>query len=628
MLWLGLVLAVEQGLIVVSRKKQWKAQLNRWQFRKRLSKEDAAQILYLLQEAGTNGVQRRVLFNHIPKRIEDIDSYIRKSDLVKSREELLEYLVLEDRSPYITCEDGSHDQPFSGSSNDVVPTAAAVDARTTYYNPSHNPEVTQAWHATIPATYTADAPPTTPVRTVQNTLAGPSPQQGPAAFSFQIPIQPAGTAMDRQSSNSSMDFEKIPHVEDVESLSSDSSAGEDPWSSSPADDHQPGPTHSQIAAFDMNGPGPHADAAVHVRIPQDALPNAMAYQVDPARLNGLLSNSPLQTHLSAETLTARINGMFCSIDAVGSDASSQRRVAMFLRHCCGAIIYRGQEYYNESRSSVAEAVAVFVEILRENPWDALTTLNNMLALLAQYGHRIAIHDILKAVEPAVSNYMEENHRPLFSIVVQQVMRFMIEIPEVGIKPDYDVESLVKMEDQARASFDDHPEFSLSAAYIHAWVLLEMKRGAEALKMLSDQRPECEEVFGYGQFQTICWIATSARAYAAIGQYKMAANTYRDVAGRIGQYFSPSHPQYWDSRYRQAIFDMNVIDDCVDAERKRQGYVNVARSLKATLLWRAEHLGGPNPLTLQNLKACGRVLEKLGKADRYPTFDQVVSIKLP
>ena len=155
----------------------------------------------------------------------------------------------------------------------------------------------------------------------------------------------------------------------------------------------------------------------------------------------------------------------------------------------------------------------------------------------------------------------------------------------------------------------------------------MKRYPEALKKLSDRRAECEEAFDYGQFQTICWIATLARAYAMNDKNRAAVNTYRDVAGRIFRIFTPSHPQYCDSIYRLACFDKRVIDESQDRESQQRGWLSVARTMQRTLAWRAEELGRVNPQTIQNFKALRKVLMKLERASETTTFDEVLMTEL-
>jgi hypothetical protein len=364
--------------------------------------------------------------------------------------------------------------------------------------------------------------------------------------------------------------------------------------------------------------------------PPDVLPNAMIHQIDARLMNDLLSNSPVQTDLSPQALNELINGMFCKVESIGRDDDARARVAVFLRHCCAAIIYYGQQeqrYQHDRWLSISRAVNVFSEIMCKHPWDTLTTLNHMRCLLGQYGHKVVVQDILKQIDHAVSTFREQDQQSMFASVIQTVLNFMMVIPAVGNKPNYNIDDLRQMEERAWLCFEGREEFGLSATYMHAWALLEMKRNALALRKLSEFRPACEEVFGYGQCQTISWIATLARAHAYVGQNKMAANTYRDVAGRIAYYFDEWHPQFWDSRYRQACFDMRVINDFEDQHAQRQGWLHVAQTLRNTLLNKAQLLGRPNPETLQNLKACEVVLRKLKKIEGSATFEQVMAIDL-
>lgn len=543
--------------------------MSRWQFRKRLNREDAAHILHLLNEAEQLGVKRRVFFNQSEKTKDDIQAYIRKTNLVNSPEDLLQHLELDERSPYITWDDEDGIQePSKGSLSPIG----------------------------------------------GNFWAGPNTDSQDGNGDHLI------------SPGSSAGYIDVPPVEGVESMPSDSPADEE---ESP---NEQGAIVGNNSQEQDSSPllylaEPFTDSDRDRLFPSEPFPNTMAQQVDWQGLNGLLSNSPLQTHTSAEALAQRIDAMFCRMEAVGRDAAAQGRVAIFLRHCCTAAIYGGQVYPHQRAASITDAVNAFRQILFQSPWDSLTTLNNMYALLGMYGHRIIVLDILNAARGAVDQYIEVHGHANFAVVVRSVLHFMTTIPETGERPSYQIDSLAQMEQQARACFADHPEFALSAAYVHAWGLLEMKYSAEALRKLNELRIECEEVFDYGQFQTICWLATLARAYAANGRNKMAANTYRDVAGRIARYFNTSHPQYWDSVYRQACFDRRVIDEFNDVNRQRQGWLNVAQTMQHTLKWRVDVLGDFNPQSLQNFRALRGVLIKLERVNESATLEQILNIDL-
>lgn len=567
--------------------------MSRWQFRKRLNKEDAAHILHLLDDAEQLGVKRKVFFNQFEKTKDDIQAYIRKTNLVKSPEELLQYLDLEERSPYITWVDEDRNEDAFNSSNGVPSPAAGT------FDPF------ERWSPPEAGEFQSD-------REMSLEILPPN-------FEHEHGDQLI-------SSGSSAGFVIVPPVEGVESLPSDSPADEEespPETEAFMRNDSQGPDSSPL----LDLPGPYTNSDRDQLFPNEPFPNTMAQWVDWQGINGLLSNSPLQTHLSPEALAQRIDAMFCKMEAVGRDAVARLQVAIFLRHCCAATIYGGQDYPLQRAASIGDAVNAFRQILFQNPWDSLTTLNNMFALLGMYGHRIIVLDILNATRGAVNQYIEVHRHANFAVVVRSVLHFMTTIPETGQRPSYQVDSLAEMEQQARSCFPNHPEFALSAAYVHAWGLLEMNCNADALHKLHDLRIECEEVFDYGQFQTICWLATLARAYAANGRNKMAANTYRDVAGRIARYFNTSHPQYWDSVYRQACFDRRVIDEFTDMTRQLQGWLNVAQTMQHTLKWRADVLGHFNPQTLQNFKALRGVLIKLERVDDSATLEQIINIDL-
>lgn len=107
-----------RSFLTRGRKKQWKDQLSRWEFRKHWTKKDAAHILHLINEAELAGTPRTVCFNNKNITKGDVYAYMRKSMRSKNETELLQYLDLDERSPYITWHDEvqiTHDHPSNRS---------------------------------------------------------------------------------------------------------------------------------------------------------------------------------------------------------------------------------------------------------------------------------------------------------------------------------------------------------------------------------------------------------------------------------------------------------------------------------------------------------------------------------
>ncbi|KPI41182.1 uncharacterized protein AB675_7954 [Cyphellophora attinorum] len=552
--------------------KQWKDQLGKWQFRKRLNSEDAAYICHQLRRGESDGRPRQVLFNGQPKTMDDIYAYIRKSTKVKSEAELMECLNIDQPPPHIVCEDlvpsGAEDLRSAGATT-ISPVVIPVHVSPLHSGDqeSSKPRISEEsfTHITAPDLDDFRAPSSGTSRSEEN-----------------------GIASEEVISDSDSEF----HVPQIYSECGD-------------------------GVLEMSS--------------QESIP----------RMAALISNSPIQTDADPASIEVEIDEWLgkSTRDTIGDDEASRQRAFKFLRHCCAVAIHTGQtsKIFTEyaQRASI-QAVAVFGDIFRLHPWDGVSVLNHMVALLSIYGHEFVPADILRNIRNDLHNTIRnrsslDQQAPYVSVILS-TLDFFSQIPySKQIEPSYRLTDLAEMVDSAKKAFTPgtHDQFWLSTTYLHAWALLEMRENNEAYKILRDLRPEVEEVFGRSKFQTINWIATLARAESAIGKKTAAMNTYRDLfEARISPQFSDMHAQYWDGQYRLACYTRKHVDAARwSEEQKRVARMDIADRLQATLRWRAEHLGPHNPVSLQNERALRNVLKKLGLVGEDPTYTEIVKKNL-
>jgi hypothetical protein len=355
-------------------------------------------------------------------------------------------------------------------------------------------------------------------------------------------------------------------------------------------------------------------------------------------ITALLSNSPIQINANPARIEAEIDEWLgkSAKDPIGDDTASQQRVLEFLRQCCAVAIHTGQSskvFTEYAQRASSRAVAVFGDIFRLHPWDGVSVLNHMVVLLSIYGHEFVPADILRNIRNDLHNTLRnrsslDQQAPYVSVTLS-TLDFMSQLPySKPIEPSYNLSDLEEMVRSAKESYapGTHDQFWLSATYLYAWALLEMRKNEQAHDILRDLKPEVQEVFGRSKFQTINWIATLARAESAIGKKTAAMNTYWDLfEARIKPQFSDKHAQFWDGLYRLACYTRKHVDAApLSEEQKRVRRFDIANRLQATLKWRAEHLGPHNPVTLQNERALRAVLRKLGILGEDLTFMEIVN----
>ena len=282
----------------------------------------------------------------------------------------------------------------------------------------------------------------------------------------------------------------------------------------------------------------------------------------------------------------------------------------FLRHCCEACIYQGQGQSIQKERAIAHAVHGFNAIIKRQPDCSLTTLNNMVFLLDQYGHMDLAQYILFRVDSVGPERLPHN-------IISETIRFKRSIPEPGQRPSYDILSLRSVVEKVEKFSTKDSHLVLTAKYNLAWALLEMKEPGEALSMLRDLRIACERVFGRYQFQTIMCVATLARAYLMEDEANaVSAELLIDevVAPRVEKVFSPSHPFYHESKNRQALFKLKLASLNVEPTKTELYWAEGERLLRDVLIWRGNELGMVNPQTQRTLRVLKYWLKERGRVD--------------
>lgn len=575
------------------REKQWKDQLAKWRFRKHLNAQDAAYICHLLQEGERLGTPGTVLFNFTPKTMVDVESYIRKAKNVANKDALMRHLDPNDTPPHISWQpaDQAHttQQPQLDQRSSQAEQWQQVLRTNTYHTPAVAAHVTHVSGSHSSAVDT-----------------GLAAQDGVAHNAISVEGNHGLVSS----------FEHVLGPSQSPSLATN------------GDDYE---IDEQM--LDSDGMDTPSDSGSSLVVPQyfpdveievDSGPPLMSPAKGSMPFSSVISSSPVIINLDVDVVDVKVSQWLGKFEPVAADTQSQFRITLFMQRCCAAAIYSGQadKYERKRWESIALAGTAFGSLLSQSAWDTLTALVQMFIILGMFGHYYVVQDILEVANDAVNGRSTGTETPSYVTVLSLALRFLRSIPKPGTKPSYNLQDLAQMEQLATQSFQDRPQFQLTATYLYAWALLEMKEYPEALQKLNNMRDDCEEVFGRGALPTINCIGTLARALARNRKHKAAASTYRDVNARIQEYFDPEHPQCWDARYRQAIFDRESFALEPNLELRRIQYLNVATTLQETLEWRCEVLGESNPQVLQNFNALRKLLVGLNLASDETTLQEV------
>ena len=317
------------------------------------------------------------------------------------------------------------------------------------------------------------------------------------------------------------------------------------------------------------------------------------------------------------------------------DGCSSDCIKAFLRHCCEAMFHHNRQDIQACDFSINAAVQSYNHIIERHFEWTLTTLNNMLFLLQLYGHHLLAENILASIYhwitvPGGSDF-----------AIARTIAFKMDLPMPPQRPSYDLDMLRSIcYELAQTSSAESP-LCLTAQFNLAWASLEMatsikiphqsddsalqdaRRALEQQRVKALQEPRrilegirsaCERVFGPFQIQTITCLATLARVYLNTNQGVMAELLINDVTTRVEGSFPKTHPLYWESKNRQALFTMKLAEMDVRPDRTNEYWNRGESLLRDVLVWRAgdSGLGMSNPQTARTIEALKHWLRQQGR----------------
>lgn len=301
----------------------------------------------------------------------------------------------------------------------------------------------------------------------------------------------------------------------------------------------------------------------------------------------------------------------------------------FLRDCCAACIYLGQESNggngavkigNLRREAMRSASTTFQGIVRSQTRDSssLTMLNFMRVLLDAYGHRDLAGSIMRQIRTGLGE--SESRR---DNVIMGTIDFMIDTTDWTDQKAHEwLEKIDKIHKDAVETAGIESELAMSTLYNKTFVLLEADHSQEAFEILNGKRTICESVYGLYKLQTISWVSSLARAQLYTKQEISAAATMDEVvSARVEKAFSKEHPLYWLTKYRQGLFLLRFAYKNTQPQRRLKCWEDGENILRQVLLWRARILGNNNPQTAEVSKWLIYYLKKQGKNEDAATLFQ-------
>ena len=328
------------------------------------------------------------------------------------------------------------------------------------------------------------------------------------------------------------------------------------------------------------------------------------------------------------------------------DACSTGCIKAFLQHCCEAMFYynrqddKNSQFANQSLDlAINAAVQSYNHVVLWHFEWSLTTLNNMLFLLELYGQRLLAWQILTGIHAGLMVL----GGPAFATArtIAQTVAFKIDILCPKETPNFDLEILGGICDELAQKTIPESPLVLTAQYNLAWASLEMaistkipqssqdpvleetrrireQERDQALQkprfILESIRSACERIFGPFQIQTITCMATLARVYLTMKECTMAELLIDDVAKRVEQSFSRTHPLYWELKNRQALFTLSIAKSNVRPDRTNEYWHRGENLLRDVLVWRASDsgLGKSNPQTARTMEVLKHWLKQQSK----------------
>jgi hypothetical protein len=571
------------GLTDEASTKQWKTQLKKWDCKRNINQKDAAQILQLYVNARKQRIHRKVFFLGKEKSLKAIQAYIRKSDSLRSENDLLGKLVDLELPDYITYEDYA---PSTGASMLAAP---AFTLSSSENSASHSGAVNSS--PRLGAGSTRETPGTSftssPVWIGSNQGSSPDmelfSQWEPLGASAIDTPEPSMMAMNDDDEDHSMMHEGL----DLDPL----------FETFPVDDAQIG----AINAFGLVQPlGLQASGKpIHLS----------------ALFNALLSVTPAQTvkqFAHTQPIFRDLKVALSTIMGPGPDTEQLSHLTHsrnFLVHCIQGCFEDGVERPQDAAATFETAMDHFDMMVLNETEECLSTLSSMLTIFECYGQRSTTRRILEAAQRRlhVSTEQETN------LLLMETIAFMLQSqhPDHGRSAKYNVESLRRI----RQRFFERPhghesKLTLAATFHVGWAELENRNYSIAKGIFLELKPTMEVILGPCHIQTIMTSACLARAHLRCEEHQPAYRLIEEtVVNRITQVFADSHPYYWEARRRQASFMVALSDHTRDPSLRQQYRVKAEAILREVIQWRFVILGPSNPLTAATYRSLKTLIEK-------------------
>jgi hypothetical protein len=590
--------------MILSRK-QWKDRLSKWGFLRNLTLTAAAVILSLLREADDEGILREVCYNHHTKSLQDIRKYIAKSTIVQTEEALLEHLPPRNDWPQrVTWKDGRTAEPANHSviQDGFVAQAAAFggayvlqpsNAEASVSTGDHNFQpVTEAnpHFATNTSLYNGDFYPA-PFHQFGHhphlPMASAPPYQ---SLHRSRQVAPRETWNNAAVVNQNILEPPFRPELEVNSLDEDESFSEtedDPEELPMSPEHE----------FD-NFYEPLVFGQSHQTPTTSPLAN----------INPVMSATPLLFAGSSSTsLQERSTGIETYVTQILGNASDLHKqpAKLFVNSYLRAMAYTGQGMQGHCEAAIQEAGAAFQDLTASTFVATLPSLNLMSFIFEVYGHKHLKERLLRHL--GSSTRLQDDRK---RTVIFGSLRYLLDT--VNWSSDMIDENKARSDSIYKAAVDIcgvQSELAVAARFNQAWLLLEADETKKALAILNDERSRCETACGILALQTICWIATQARAHLKNGEPLTAESLmYEVVLTRAKRAFSEHHAIYWEVMGRIGLFLMKFAMEKYIPDRTQEFWDNGERLLRDTLLWRGQHLGPPNPQTQKIFRLLKRYLE--------------------
>jgi hypothetical protein len=573
------------ALFTASSRKQWKDRLSKWGCRKKLDLKTAATVLYLLLQPNELGLICPVLCHNSKYTLTEIDTYIGKSEKVSSREQLLSHLprredwhpsIQQLSSPELQTPDQRRSQIVAPESNRLAPDQTLPQA------PAELQTHTDAG-SIRPVAY--DEPQN--LREVSATTQN-SDQSGMTRLR-----RPAGYSTWQRMPGQSFS------PQDVQAAGQPSSftAGYPNYALDPS---------SQ--GFNPGSQQLHGDGSF--------LPPSFPYSELVAPLFPY-QNEPVMSPTSSTNIN--VFGSLTPVpiidESLGDGASQRERAEAVVNHvldvgedlddkpakrfiqlCIRACIYQGQEYDGPRAQAIEDAANCFKDVVCsfEGYTLSVSILNEVSFLLESFGQAFVKLSIFQSIRALLE--IGDDKR---QTVLRGSLEFLIETATWSReKAAGMVAAANEMYHAASDSAGRDAPTTISIRYNQAWLLIEGGDYTQAIDILVQEKSRCEMCFGPRALQSVCWVATLARAHFMRNEAVVAEALMTETAlTRAKAAFGLQHPIYWDVHWRIGYFLLKMAASNHVRRGLRQEYLDRGETmLYEALVWRAKWLGPDNPQT--------------------------------